>query len=166
MAKPLPPIDELFDRFYVDSTSPSGLRYVDNFGPRARKDGVAGSIGTEGYWKVILFHNGRKVSRKTARIVTALKTGRECPDLEVDHIDRNVANNNPLNLRWIDRSGNNRNRRRQGKYLKGVSFKAHLPKPYFSRIVVAGRRMYLGFFSTELEAHQAYLNALQTYQLS
>ena len=33
---------------------------------------------------------------------------------EIDHIDRNRSNNSLANLRWTNRSGNSRNRRRNG----------------------------------------------------
>jgi hypothetical protein len=49
-----------------------------------------------------------------SRVVLALATGEDHPDLEVDHIDRDPLNNSVNNLRWLDRKGQNLNRRPMG----------------------------------------------------
>ena len=88
MAKSLLPIDELFYRFYVDSTSPSGLRYADNFGSRARKGEAAGTKLANGYHRVRI--NGSNFF--THRIVMALRCGYDLVDMTVDHKDRDQKN--------------------------------------------------------------------------
>ena len=102
MRKPVPlNIDRLFELFYVDSTSLTGLRNLaDRPGTRARKDMQAGWINAQGYGQVYI--DGRGMS--CARVVLAMKTGRDEPHLEADHIDRVRNNNHPFNLRWANRS--------------------------------------------------------------
>ena len=160
MARPLPSIDELFDRFEPDSTSPSGLKYAKNCG-KMKKGEVAGRLNGVGYYQVRI----KGTNYRMHRIILALRTGYDRPDMEVDHIDRNTSNNHPFNLRWIDSSGNNRNRGNYGKYLKGVCLdKRRKSKPYKAQIKLNGKMTHLGYYATEEEAHQSYLRAVQTYQ--
>jgi len=157
MAKPLPPIDELFDRFYVDSTSPSGLRYTRKV-YRAKKDQVAGTPNQHGYYGVKI--NGAKYM--THRIVHALRTGGDQPCLQIDHIDRDESNNHPFNLRWVTANENQRNKNcynRNG--LKGVRQRSG--GRWEALITVNGKQTYLGMHDTLEQAHQAYLSAAQTY---
>lgn len=98
--KAIPPIDHLFDLFYVDSSSPTGLRWAEK--RRARDAGtVAGHVhktSNRAYIEVPKY--GRYLSY---RIVQCMKTGEDSP-LEVDHIDRDCTNNHPFNLRWANHS--------------------------------------------------------------
>ena len=158
MAKPLPPIDELFDRFYVDSTSPSGLRYVKN-------GRHAGTKNRRGYWRVKIC--GTRYPGH--RIVQALRTGKDLAALTVDHLDRNPSNNHIFNLRWatmteqaLNRSSTNRTG------YKGVHFREdkNLNRPYQAQIWLDGKMRHLGMYETAEAAHEAYVNALQTYRLA
>jgi uncharacterized protein YerC len=97
--------EDFVDLFYVDPTSPSGLRWkterrnIDNGYILAHKDSIACSKKkTTGYW-----YYKNKASH---RIVYALVYG-ECPsDLTIDHIDCNKDNNSIENLRLLTRSEN------------------------------------------------------------
>ena len=158
MAKPLPPIDELFDRFYVDSTSPSGLRYVKN-------GKHAGCQNHKGYWRVKI--GGTRYPGH--RIVQALKTGKDLVELTVDHKDRDPSNNHPFNLRWasmteqaLNRSSHNRNGYKGVHYQEGKNLK----KPYQAQIWLDGKMRHLGMYETAEAAHEAYLSALQICQPS
>ena len=162
MAKPLPPIDELFERFEPDSTSPSGLKYAASAGNRKKGD-VAGSKRADGYYSVQV--NG--FTFFTHRIVHAMRTGGDDPSMTVDHKDRNPQNNHPFNLRWATMSEQCYNRRNFGRYLKGVSHKkACKSKPYQAAIFVNSKMKNLGHYATEEEAHQAYINAALSFQPS
>lgn len=159
MAEPLPPIDELFDRFYVDSTSPSGLRNARKI-YRAEKDEVTGTPQGVGYYTVKI----RGTHYLTHRIVHALRTGCDQPDKQIDHIDRNRGNNHPFNLRWVTANENQRNKHCYNKNdLKGVRQRGSRWEAF---ITVNSKQAYLGMHDTPEQAHQAYLNAVQTYQLS
>lgn len=91
--------------FYVDSTSPSGLRWKENRYNipggylLVAKDSIACcKKKTTGYW----YYN----NKASHRIVYALIHG-ECPsDLTIDHIDCNKDNNSIENLRLLSRSEN------------------------------------------------------------
>lgn len=160
MAKPLPSIDELFDRFYVDSTSPSGLRNARKI-YKAEKDEVTGTPKRHGYYAVKI--NGIKYL--THRIVHALRTGGDQPCLQIDHIDRNPSNNHPFNLRWVTANENQRNKNCYNKNgLKGV--RQRPGGRWEAVITVNGKQTYLGMHDTPEQAHQAYVNAALSFQLS
>jgi hypothetical protein len=98
--------ETFFDMFYVDATSPSGLRWkVDrpakgsgNSVPYNKGD-IAGHIGEKsGYWAV--------KGKPCHRIIYALVHG-VCPAvLTVDHIDGNKLNNSVENLQLLSVSEN------------------------------------------------------------
>jgi hypothetical protein len=89
---------------------------------------------------------------------------------ECDHIDRNPENNKIDNLRWVTRNENLLNRRNYGKgKLKGVSYcgsdyklkdgtikKSNVIR---AQITINGKRMSLGNYKSEQEAHEAYKQA-------
>jgi hypothetical protein len=77
-----------------------------------------------------------------------------------DHINHNGLDNRRCNLRFATKqqNGANRepNRNSRSKY-KGVSYYKNIgPKHWGARIRVNGKRLWLGFFETEIEAAQAY----------
>ena len=71
-----------------------------------------------GYSQVVLSNNGIPKTIKVHRLVALHfidnPNNYEC----VDHIDRNRTNNNIDNLRWVDRSQNQRNREVRGHIRK------------------------------------------------
>jgi hypothetical protein len=76
----------------------------------------------------------------------------------IDHIDGNKLNNNIDNLRVVNNAENQWNTLKR----KGYCFNKKLNK-FESQIYVNKKKIYLGLFSTEEEAHQAYLIAKQKY---
>ena len=84
------------------------------------------------------------------------KSGR---DDVIDHKDRNKLNNCVDNLRITTQLGNNQN-----KICKGYYFDKQREK-FCAHIKTNGYSRYLGLYDTEDEAHQAYLDAKQTYHL-
>lgn len=88
-----------------------------------------------------------------------------CPE-EVDHIDMDRSNNRWTNLRAALRSQNNANRRKQPgskSSSKGVHWEAAV-SAWCARIAVAPRkRIVLGYFPTEAEAHAAYVEAAKVH---
>jgi len=157
--KPLPPLSVLFDRYYVDSTSPSGLRNrVTLNSATAKKDEPAGRLQPNGYYQL-----GVSGSLYYAhRIILAMKTGVDRPDMYSDHKDRNNRNNHPFNLRWTTYKQNNENKAKihrhssRRKYPKGVSrLSCGGSRPYRARATINGKMTYLGVFATVGEASSA-----------
>lgn len=89
------------------------------------------------------------------RIIYFLETN-TWPDI-VDHINGDTLNNHVSNLRASTntKNQNNRKRHREGK-LVGAHLRGDKPG-YESTISINKKRYRLGFFDTELEAHQAYM---------
>jgi NUMOD4 motif/HNH endonuclease/AP2 domain len=83
----------------------------------------------------------------------------------VDHIDGNKHNNNVYNLRWCtireNSSFNNRNVNKTSKYT-GVCWYKRLNK-WQAQAEINGKKVYIGLYKTEEEAHEAYLNAISTF---
>ena len=78
---------------------------------------------------------------------------------EIDHIDRNTANNAVSNLRWATRSEQNLNQEtRSDNKLgeKNIHFRKNVAKPYF----VSGVKFKQTFFFATLEEAVAYRNSI------
>ena len=75
----------------------------------------------------------------------------------VDHIDGNPDNNVLTNLRLADKSQNGANSKlRKNRKYKGVEKCGNGPNCWHARIIVNRRRLYIGSFSTEVAAAEAY----------
>ena len=102
------------------------------------------------------------------RLIWIMQYG-ENPILDIDHINGNRADNRLSNLRIVTRRQNTSNKacHRAGK-LVGANYRPKagtgiIDRPHrgwFSNIQIQGKRIHLGTFATELEAHQAYIKAL------
>jgi hypothetical protein len=111
-------------------------------------------------------NTSRKSSKKRVLYMHRLIAGLEFGDgREVDHINLDSLDNCRSNLRVTDRTGNMRNRRRRRTNrsgFKGVSFFKR-DGNWKSRIVVDGKEIWLGYFSTPEAAHAAYCEAAKQY---
>lgn len=92
-------VNRCWELFYVDSTSPTGLRNAVAR-PRSPIGAKAGWVLPSGYAMVHIDGHGYSAHR----VLLALRTGSDRPDMEADHVDRDRRNNHPFNLRWADRS--------------------------------------------------------------
>lgn len=108
---------ELTEWFYVDSTSPSGLRWKQDCELRGKthanfraKDDVAGHKSNS-YWTVT--HRGKEYS--VSRVIYCLVYGSIPIDKLIDHIDGDKFNNKVENLRLVDHEINGRNRKKNKK---------------------------------------------------
>lgn len=153
--------EELFDQFYVDTLSPSGIRYTKGT-LRRKADDVAGYPSSGGYYMVYCRGYG---SIQTARVVLILFTGRDIEGSEVDHIDRNRANNHPFNLRWATARENSLNRAPVNK--TGFTGVTYIPRyknrPFRAMMRKDGKKTLIGHFSTAEEAYHAYLAATSNH---
>lgn len=139
------------DHVQIDPDSPSGLSWRRYNGRQ-----ITGR-GQDGYYR---FQLGG-TAWKAHRVVWCLHYGDVEPNLVVDHLDRNKANNKIENLKLKDYSGNRLNRvTGAGKYArkKGNRWESHFTMP------VTRKYIYVGTFDTELEAHiEALARRLELY---
>jgi hypothetical protein len=121
----------------------------------------------KGYVKYILRKNGKNYNKLGHKLIwdhfgDAPSDGMK---LVVDHIDFNKTNNNIDNLQLItqrenaSRSKLHNYKAKQCKYV-GVS-KVTKSIKFQARILIDGKSKHLGSFSTEIEAHNAYQEALE-----
>lgn len=117
---------------------------------------VAGHINKGGY--ALIDHLGRRA--RANRLAWYFMTG-EIPAGYIDHIDGNPGNNAWGNLRIATPSQNRQNLRAAANTsttgFLGVAQPSKRSKKWRSQIVVNGKTVYLGCYSTPQEAHQAYL---------
>lgn len=116
----------------------------------------AGTIGSYGYREIAV--DGKKL--KAHRIAWYLTYG-QWPDDEIDHIDRNRANNALKNLRLASLQQNRWNtgqRKDSRSPFKGVVYEKRTGK-WIAHIKVNGRYKHLGTFLTAEDAAAAYQTA-------
>jgi hypothetical protein len=94
------------------------------------------------------------------RFVYELAYGPIPEGLQIDHIDGNRSNNFLSNLRLVTHQQNQWNRTAAKGYYWN---KQH--KKWMARISLNGKEKFLGYFDSEAEAHQAYLDAKKIYHI-
>lgn len=114
----------------------------------------------EGYCFVNLRINGKSKVQTVHKLVAMAFLGHIPNGITnvVDHIDGNKSNNNLENLRVISNKENT-TRYRRGYYFCKQKSKWHV------RTLHNGKIMHIGFYKCELDAREAYLNALKKYGL-
>ena len=112
----------------------------------------------DGYIRVVLNREVMRVHRIIGYAFLGLEI--ENPKQFIDHIDRNRMNNKSENLRIVSHQENNFNR----SSVKGYSFYKH-QNLFKSRIKINNKLIHLGYFKTENEARQAYLDAKNIYHI-
>lgn len=117
----------------------------------------------DGYYQVNLCKNGIIKNIKIHQLV-AMTFFNHIPcgmKLVVDHINDEKLDNRVENLQIV--TGRYNVFKTQGRYsskYKGVSWDKRAKK-WRSRIIINGVYKHLGFFTSEEEAHQAYINKLK-----
>ena len=113
------------------------------------------AITSHGYFVVgLLDPNGKQKIKKVHRLLAQAYLSDYSEDLDVDHIDRCRSNNSISNLRMVTRSENHQNR----SGVKGYCFDKAIGK-WKSLIYFNKKLKHIGYYDTEQEAHQAYLDA-------
>jgi len=80
-------------------------------------------------------------------------------NLQVDHVDGNGLNNQRNNLRLVTPRENTQNRHyKMTSNYPGVSFKKQANK-WVAQIQIKNKKIHLGYFDTEEEAHSKYMEA-------
>ena len=114
-------------------------------------------------WHVLEAQDGRRkyaadgCHRKMHRLIM------NCPrHMIIDHINGNGLDNRKENLRISTQSQNSVNRKKTpGKYMRGVY---RIRDRWRSIIRIKGKNHHLGYFDTEIEAHECYKKiAKETY---
>jgi hypothetical protein len=106
-AKKLPSVEVLKERFEIDPSTPSGLRWKVNPPRGWKKAGdVVGSKNGLGRYHTTV--NGERFYN--SRLIWKMVNGKD-PDHVIDHIDNNPLNNNISNLRDVTQRENSLNRR-------------------------------------------------------
>jgi hypothetical protein len=137
------------DYIAISPDSPTGLVWIKK-APRYPAPGTPAFTAVSGGYYVGRF-GGPCI--KAHRVVYYLTHGK-WPDGDVDHIDGDKMNNSPDNLRDVPHQTNTHNRR----LTKGYSWHSR-QKTWNAKIVVSGKQIHLGSYSTEEDARQAYLAA-------
>lgn len=129
---------------------------------RLQKEKIMSYGSGNGYYIVTLYNNG-KLKKYYVHQLVAMSFLNHTPnklELVVDHINNNRLDNNVNNLQVITHSNNIRKGLKRkdnttSKY-KGVYLEKRTGN-YISSIVINNKKIYIGAFKTELEAHNKYI---------
>lgn len=136
------------------------LLWSGDFGPRARKHSVAGSIDTHGYLQIKL--QGKCVLAH--RIIWLMHNPDSLLPDQIDHEDRNRLNNKIENLRASNNTLNQHNASIRIDNKSGCTGVNMLKSgKWQARISLNKTRMYLGTFDTLFKATDAYNCAKEKY---
>lgn len=123
-----------------------------------RKKFLKPRFDKDGYKRVDLKSDEKKATTFTIHKLVALcyLDFKPAPDLTIDHIDHDILNNYLHNLQVITRSQNSRRKivKKKSGLMKGVY---RLGQKFKSYITINKKKMDLGLFNTEIEAHEAYM---------
>ena len=141
----LPSVELLRERFgYDEHTGVVTYKISPKF-TKIKVGDIAGSLTVRGdYYKVII----DKTTYLLHRIIWKLVTGQDPGELEIDHKNRNGRDNCFHNLRLATVPEQEANKIKRGTAKSGNRFNA--------RILIEGKRVTLGCFDTEEQAHRAY----------
>jgi hypothetical protein len=151
--------ERLKELFNYDQDTGLFTRLTSARGAKSHVGDVVGCVHSKG--DVIIGIKGK--SYKAHRLVWLYMYG-YFPDKHIDHINGNPSDNRLCNLREATQAENMQNIRYKPRGyrpgLLGTSYRKDvIKKPWTSQIVLRGRKRFLGFFETEEQAHDAYLEA-------
>ena len=135
------------------------LRYNFYYNPEtgkmyARFNKIHRKIGDEGTFRTTDGYLHFSIDNKKClvhRLIYVYQTGIDPQGFDVDHKDRDKSNNKWENLRLATRPQNQRNRVGKGYHKVGKKWKAYIKTDY--------KMKYLGYYETEQEASDAYIQA-------
>ena len=105
------------------------------------------------------------ISKRPVVWMHHLVVGKPPKGFEVDHIDGDGLNNQRYNLRIVTKRVNHHNQiaHRNGRLVGCYYNKYH--KKWKAEIMIDGHRKFLGYYSTELEAHEVYMKAFENLSI-
>lgn len=158
-------IDQINYYFHYDREN--GKLYWKNHWDKAVRTKMlgkeVGAIERKGYRVFLLNYKTYKVHR----IIYLIEVGFLPPkNYMIDHINGVKTDNRFINLRVVTNRQNcqNKKRHREGKLVGTSWFKRD--NLWLSQIQINGEYKYLGYFNTELEAHQRYMQELKARGLA
>ena len=155
----LPPLEAITDNLSYDPKSGRFQWAVDKCGRYRDASRQAGCVTSQERRIIHIAGYGQFMAH---RLAWKMVYGCD-PVGEIDHIDGNALNNAISNLREATSSQQKMNRGAQNNNrsgLKGAYFHAcHKGKQWRSQIKVGSRLIFLGYFATAQEAHEAYIAA-------
>ena len=110
------------------------------------------TIISGGYRVVCISFQGKRYNILAHRLAWYIYKG-IMPKGQIDHIDRDPANNLEINLRDVTHSVNQHNRKAKGYTIEKSTGK------YYAQIKLEGKQHFLGRFNTPEEATAVYLEA-------
>ena len=155
----------------IDSSSPSGLTWL--FRPNAPKHwntryanksaGYKRYNKENGYqsWQIYITYNGKTKNLKCSRVIFLLQNRYLNTGKEVDHIDGNSLNNNPLNLRESNRFENSYNSKISKTNTsghKGVCWNKENDK-WKVKICKNGKQYFFGYYVNKEDAIKVAIKA-------
>ena len=113
----------------------------------------------KGYKRLELCFESKKKKYLIHRIIAFAFLGLdiENPKKVIDHINRDKLDNQLSNLRIVSNQENQFNRNAKGYTKRG--------NKYLTQIYINGKKIYMGTYETEAEAHNAYLIANQLHHI-
>ena len=128
---------------------------------KGRAGRIAGHVRKDGY--IIVGIDG---DHYLAHRLAWLAVYGEWPDKFIDHVDGNPSNNRIANLRLASPAVNSQNVRvarcTSVSGVLGVRFRNDTGK-WIAKIQVNGKRLYLGSFNSDSDAHAAYVRAKRDF---
>lgn len=157
------PFDVVSNLMYIDSSSPSGLRWksgVESYGNR-KADTIVGYKTINGYWTVKISEYG---SFKTHCIVWLLHNKSIDLTKVIDHIDCNKDNNCLDNLRQVSYSANNKNKKTNSNTgFKGIHW-SEKNKQYSVSWTEDGKRNHRSFLLSFYKEKEIALSAAKKFR--
>lgn len=143
----------------INRTTKTGLVHLKFIRERVLQQSFAGP-----YLKVNLAKSGVNKTTHVHSLVFKAFNDVYNPELDIDHLDEDKTNNKASNLQQITRRKNVSKgflkHSTSSKYT-GVTL-INGSNKWKSALRIDGKRINLGLFNTELEAHKAYQNKLNT----
>ena len=143
-------------------------RYISNGKSTFLKKGkdLKASLNNYGYKRVGLWKDNKSKhfclhSLVAIAFLNHIPNGKN--DIVVDHINEIKTDNKLVNLRLIDNRENVSRKKRGSSKYTGVHW--HIKnKKWHSNIYLDGKRLFLGSFDSEIEAHKKYVETLKNYK--